>query len=111
MSGAFSAGSKPPKRSPNRRAMNKIAVRSMPISDWPEADSNGWYNACRPGSGLKRGGTASDLAAITRDDLARRYGYFLDFLERTGRLNRHAAAGTQVTPDNVRPTLQSCGRG
>jgi integrase len=52
-------------------------------------------------SRLKPGGAASHLAAITRDDLARRYGYFLDFLKRMGHLNPRASAGAQVTPENV----------
>ena len=34
-------------------------------------------------------------------DLAKRYGYFLDFFSRSGRLDMNAPAGAQVTPDNV----------
>jgi integrase len=78
-----------------------MSVRALPIAQWPAADSEAWMGACQPGRRLRTGGAASHLAAITRDDLARRYGYFLDFLERTGRLNRYAAAAAQVTPENV----------
>ncbi len=83
----------------------KSPVRSLPIPSWPEADRAGWHQACRPGSRLKRGGAASHLAEVTRDDLARRYGYFLDFLERTSRPDRQAAAAAQVTPENVQAYL------
>jgi hypothetical protein len=51
--------------------------------------------------GLKRGGAAAHLEPITRDDLARRYGYFLDFLARRGLLPKDAPAATAVTPENV----------
>jgi site-specific recombinase XerD len=83
----------------------KSPVRSLPIPSWPEADRAGWHQACRPCSRLKRGGAASHLAEVTRNDLARRYGYFLDFLERTSRLDRPTAAAAQVTPENVQAYL------
>ena len=38
---------------------------------------------------------------MSRDDFARRYGAFLGFLQRTGRLERDAAAAAQVTLPNV----------
>ena len=85
----------------NRSGSNQTGVRSLPVVEWPSADSEAWASACGPGSRLRAGGAASHLAPITRDDLARRYGYFLDFLERTGRVNRYAAAAAQVTPENV----------
>jgi hypothetical protein len=40
----------------------------------------------RPSVRLKPGGAASHLAKVSRDDLTNRYGLFLDFLDRTGRL-------------------------
>jgi site-specific recombinase XerD len=50
---------------------------------------------------LRRGGAANHLRPVTRDDLANRYGLFLDFVSRSGRLDALAAAGGHVTPDNV----------
>jgi len=50
---------------------------------------------------LRRGGRASHLKPVTRDDLARRYGYFLDFLARSSRLDVDAEAGAQVIPAHV----------
>jgi integrase len=61
-----------------------------------------WEAACRPAKRLRAGGRAAHLAPITRRDLERRYGYFLDFLARTGRLDRDAPVAHQVTPENVR---------
>ena len=75
--------------------------RSLPVYEWPDADRRAWEAACRPGSRLKPGGSASYLAQVSRDDFANRYGAFLGFLQRSGRLDRDAAAAAQVTPANV----------
>ena len=77
------------------------SVGSLPIARWPVADRQAWQNACQPGIRLKRGGAASHLAEVTRNDLERRYGYFLDFLNRTLRLDLAAGPAVQVTPENV----------
>jgi integrase len=50
---------------------------------------------------LKKGGAASHLALVSRDDIATRYGLFLGFLKLTGRLEMNAAAAAQVAPANV----------
>lgn len=44
---------------------------------------------------------AGHLKPVTRDDLARRYGYFLDFLDRRGSLQSDEQAAANVTVDNV----------
>jgi integrase len=75
--------------------------RSLPIPEWPEADRRAWEEACRIGSRLKPGGSASYLAQVSRDDFANRYGAFLGFVQRSGWLDRGAAAASQVTPPNV----------
>ena len=75
--------------------------RSLPIAEWPEADRSAWEDACRPGRRLKPGGAASYLAPVSRQDFARRYGAFLGFLQRDGRLSREVAAAAQVTVPNV----------
>src|SRR5262245_47867854 len=85
----------PPSESRRRQA------RSLPIHEWPDADRRAWEDVCRPGARLKPGGAASYLAQVSRDDFARRYGAFLGFLQRSGRLERGAAAAVQVTPANV----------
>jgi hypothetical protein len=77
------------------------SVRSLPIHLWPSADRDAWQEACRPSVRLKRGGAASHMRTVTQKILKQRAGYFLDFLSRSGRVDMNAAAGAQVTPDNV----------
>jgi len=81
--------------------ITKGKIRSLPLDLWPEADRNAWISGCRPAARLKRGGAAGHLKPITRDDLARRYGYFLDFLSRRGLLQIGTLAATCVTLENV----------
>jgi integrase len=76
-------------------------VRSLPIEFWPESDRKAWISASRPSQRLNRGGAGSHMKAITLDDLARRYGYFLDCMNRRGLLDQNKAAGSHVTPENV----------
>ena len=75
--------------------------RSLPVNEWPEADRHAWAEACRPGSRLKPGGSASYLAPVSRHDFANRYGAFLGFLQRSGRLKHDLAPAVQVIPTNV----------
>ena len=82
--------------------MDKCEYRiSLPVHDWPVADRRAWEDACRPGSRLKAGGAASRLADASRNDFAIGYGAFLGFLQRTGRLERHQPAASQVKLLNV----------
>jgi len=76
-------------------------IRSLPIDQWPEADRSAWMDACRPAERLRRGGAASHLREITQRDLARRYGYFLDHVQRSEGIDRNAEVATYVTPDRV----------
>jgi integrase len=79
----------------------RATVRSLPIESWPEADRKAWVSACQPSQRLKRGGAGSHMKPITVNDLARRYGYFLDCMNRRGLLDPNKAAGGHVTPENV----------
>jgi integrase len=83
------------------KSSNEAKIRSLPIEFWPEADRKVWVAACQPSQRLKRGGTGSHLKSITLNDLRRRYGYFLDCLNRRGLLDQSKAAGGHVTPENV----------
>jgi site-specific recombinase XerD len=76
-------------------------VRSVPLAEWPKADRAAWVAACRPAERLKRGGAASHLREVTRRDLARRYGYFLDYVERSEGLADDVEAAAYVTPERV----------
>src|SRR5918998_1330304 len=74
-------------------------MRSLPMEEWPRADREAWERACRPSVRLSKGGAASHMKAVTQVDLARRYGYLLDYLARRGLLDPAAAAGASVTPE------------
>jgi integrase len=76
-------------------------IRSLPIELWPEADRKAWIAACKPSQRLKRGGAGSHLKPVTLNDLSRRYGYFLDCMNRRGLLDPSRAAGGHVTSGNV----------
>ena len=88
-----------------RKRSSHAGPRSLPIREWPKADRTAWEEACRPGHRFKPGGAASYLAEVSRQDFANRYGAFLGFLQRTGRLDLQAAAAAQVTPSNVKPYI------
>jgi integrase len=75
--------------------------RTLYVDEWPEADRLAWQEACRPTHRLKKGGSASHLAAVSQEDIAKRYGLFLGFLKLNGRLDRNAAAAGRVTPANI----------
>src|SRR6516165_5862395 len=79
----------------------RSTIRSLPFEAWSPADRAAWATACQPNRRLKRGGAGAHLKEITLADLKRRYGYFLDFLDRSGLLDRSAPAAGQVNPENV----------
>ena len=84
---------------PRRRQSNRRLT--LAVNEWPDSDQCAWEDACRPGLRLRPGGRASHLAEASRDNLERRYGGFLKFLQRIDRLEMKAAAAAQVTPANV----------
>lgn len=77
------------------------SIRGLKPHEWPADDQQAWAEARRPGGRLTRGGRAAHLKPVTRLDLARRYGLFLEFLARTGRMMPEASASALITPDNV----------
>lgn len=77
------------------------SIRGLKPNEWPLADQRAWAEACRAGGKLTRGGRASHLKPVTRIDLVRRYGLFLEYLDRTGRLLPGASASALLTPENV----------
>jgi hypothetical protein len=93
-----------PRKDESEEAEYKI--RSLPKELWPLADRIAWEAACRPGVRLTRGGAASHLRPVTQSDLAKRYGYFLDFLSRSRRLDPQAEAAAHVTLENVEPYME-----
>ena len=77
--------------------------RSLPVSNWPQADQRALEEALRPGVRLKPGGRASHFAEASINDFIARYGAYLRSLQRRGILDLKAAAATQVTRSNVKP--------
>jgi hypothetical protein len=84
-----------------RRGPASGKVRSVPAAEWPTADQLAWAEAGRPAQRLKRGGAASHLAPVSQADIANRYGLYLDYLQRNGRLDFTGSAKTLVTLDDV----------
>jgi integrase len=76
-------------------------VLSLPLDRWPDRDRDAWNAACRPATRLNPGGPAGHLKSVTRDDHARHYGCFLDFLDRRGLLRLHEPAAVNITPENI----------
>ena len=91
----------PDNRRLGRRSPTLGMPRSLPVAEWPAYDRFGWAEACQPAQRLKRGGAASHLARVSQGDIANRYGLFLDFLCRNGRLDLSKSAAALVTPDDV----------
>ena len=83
-----------------------MSRESLPLERWPLADRLAWEAACRPSVRLQRGGAASHLKAVSRQDYESRYGVFLDFLNRTRRLQADLPAAAHVTRANVDAYLQ-----
>jgi integrase len=92
----------PANRRHGRRGLTSGKPRSLQVAEWPEADRLGWLDARRSAQRLKRGGAASHLAPVSQADIANRYGLYLDYLQRSGRLDRAESVMTFVTADNVR---------
>ena len=84
-----------------RKKHSPAGPRSLAIVEWPRADRAAWEEACRPGHRFQQGGAASYLAEVSRNDIGRRYGMFLDFLERARVLDRGAPVVAHTTPENV----------
>jgi integrase len=75
--------------------------RSLLMSEWPAAHQRAWEEACKPSIRLKRGGAAAHLAPVSRQDIANRYGLYLDFLVRHSCLDTDQGVSELVTPENV----------
>ena len=84
--------------------------RTLTMEHWPAADRLAWIAACQPSVRLHRGGAAAHLKVVSQGDLAKRYGLFLGYLLRLGRLDEAAAAGAHVTPANIAAYIDDLNR-
>jgi integrase len=89
----------PTKAGQRSNRASRSAARSLPLAEWPDAERTAWERALRPG--WKLGHRANRLGQETRKDLRRRYGQFLHFCSRTGRLDPAAEPGSLVTLDAI----------
>ena len=80
---------------------NPPSQRPLPVSDWPKLDRETWTTAQQAAGMFDDGGVASHLSAQTREDLTRRYAYFLSSLAHRGRLDLRGHAAGSVTPENI----------
>ena len=77
-------------------------TRSLPFAEWPIADRTAWERALTPAKRLSRGGAASHLAKASVDDIEKRYGAYLGFLQRHGLFTTTLAATEFVTEQNIK---------
>jgi integrase len=76
--------------------------RSLKMEEWPAGDQLAWREATRPAVRLQRGGTAAHLAKVSQNDIANRYGLYLNFLQRKGLFDVGSRAAELVNPKNVK---------
>ena len=77
--------------------------RAMPVSEWPQADQAGWLLANQPEDPLDdRIGYAQRWRPATRKMTQEGYGYWLDWLSRSGQLSSSSGPVERATPDCLR---------
>ena len=77
--------------------------RSMPVSEWPRTDQAGWHLANQPEDPLDDSvGYAQRWRPATRKLTQDGYGYWLDWLARSGQLAALGDPAERVTPDRLR---------
>ena len=77
--------------------------RSMPVSEWPRADQACWALANQPQDPLDEGvGYAQRWRPATRKLTQEGYGYWLDWLARSGQLAVSGNPAERITRDRLR---------
>jgi len=83
------------------RRRSPPSQKALALPDWPKADRETWQTAQETAGALDDGGAASHLNALARQDLTRRYAYFLSFLAHQGKLDLQEPAAATVTDANI----------
>jgi integrase len=83
------------------RKSTSSSPRSLKIEEWSAVDQLAWKEAIRPAVRLQRGGAAAHLAKVSQNDIANRYGLYLDFLQRNGVFDVRSGAAELVIPKYV----------
>ncbi len=77
-----------------------LGWRAMPVSEWPEADRAGWLLANQPEDPLDdRIGYTQRWRPATRKVTQEGYGYWLDWLARSGQLSSLSNSSELATPE------------
>ena len=77
--------------------------RAMPVSDWPQADQAGWCLANATADPLDDSiGFARRWRPASRQLTQEGYGYWLDWLARSGQLDAAADPAARVTHERLR---------
>jgi integrase len=91
-----------PKRSATKAGGQSPPVpRSLKVHEWSSVDQVAWKEAIRPAVRLQRGGAAAHLTQVSQNDIANRYGLYLDFLQRNGLFDPTSGAAQLVVPAEV----------
>jgi integrase len=83
------------------RRRNPPTQKALALPDWPKSDRETWQAAQETAGALDDCGIASHLSALTRQDLTRRYAYFLSFLAHQGTLELQGPPAAMVTGKNI----------
>jgi integrase/recombinase XerD len=84
-------------RTPGQLATDRI----LPLAAWPVVDQAAWQAALQPGDVLDPGGLATSWRPVTRANVVKGYGAWLNWLQETGRLDPSVAPATRVTREQV----------
>jgi len=77
------------------------AQKALNFAEWPPADREAWLTAQADGGLLGDGGAASHLSLRTREDLTRRYAYFLYSRREHGGLPVDEGPAAAVTEESI----------
>ena len=75
--------------------------RSMPVSDWPEADREIWKAALVPGDLLDEGGARARYAEASNLMVPAGYGFWLTWLSQRGLLDPEGSPAERIQPETV----------
>ena len=82
-----------PKKDPARRCLKP--------EQWPALDRAAWLTVIEPGNILELGGRGAEWAPLTRHNIARCYGGWLTWLDRSGLLDPTLEPADRVGPERV----------
>jgi len=84
--------------------------RCLRLEDWPEKDRTTWAFAIRSGGILDEAGAGAEWAPATVITREKAYGRYVNFLERTGRLDPEEPVADRVSPERIQPYVETLKR-